>query len=607
MKKNESIEIQNERMEYLLEGAGLGAWDWWLESNKVAFDRRWCEMLGLKLEDIPQELSSWDNLVHPDDKEKAYADIKAYLDGKTKVYENIHRLKHKDGHWVWILDRGRTSEYGKDGKAIRFTGTHFDISAYKEQESLLMDIQEMANIGGWELDVATGKTKWTKKTYDIHKIPLNTPTDKILGINFYAPKDRPRITKFIENCLNGEPYKDVFEFYDAQGRHKWVEASGKPVKNAQGKVYKLVGTFQDITEEKENRIKLERAEIVGKTGSFHFNLKNNNASWSKGHNAIFNLQNNEKPSFETFLAKLHPEDRHLPLQILDEIKKNKNTYFQFNFRIILEDGSIRYIKEHGNVDFDQNMEPEIIQGLVIDITEETILNKKIEEEKIKTNHQAKLASLGEMSAGIAHEISNPLSIISGSISLLRNYMDNEEKFNLKINAIEKSIYRINKIITGLRKFARISEQEPHKKELLKSIIEESIMIVNSKLQQYNIILEKNIDDKLIIECDPVEIEQVFINLISNAADAIKDQEEKWIKINSFCENDHIVCQIIDSGKGISTLLKDKIFQPFFTTKPVGDGTGLGLSISKGILDNHNAPIEINSNFENTCFEIKFPK
>lgn len=118
-----------DRLDLALEGAALGIWDWDLRDNSVQFDRRWCEMLGLKHDEIVMELATWSSRVHPDDIAGCYGDIQAYLAGKTEFYENIHRMRHVDGHWVYILDRGRASGWDEAGEAIRFTGTHFDCSA----------------------------------------------------------------------------------------------------------------------------------------------------------------------------------------------------------------------------------------------------------------------------------------------------------------------------------------------------------------------------------------------------------------------------------------------------------------------------------------------
>jgi signal transduction histidine kinase len=123
----------------------------------------------------------------------------------------------------------------------------------------------------------------------------------------------------------------------------------------------------------------------------------------------------------------------------------------------------------------------------------------------------------------------------------------------------------------------------------------------------NTSLSLNLKDNIFISCDEAEIEQVIINLINNSIDAIKDNNEKWIKVELIENSDLAVLSIIDSGPGIDEINIDKLFNPFFTTKSIGEGTGLGLSISKGIIDAHNGSIRINSNIKNTCFELRFNK
>ena len=123
-----------ERLELVVEGTRLGMWDWNPVTGDVIFDERWAEMLGYDLAEIEQSVSSWERLVHPDDIAKAYADLQAHMNGETEFYENVHRMKHRDGHWIYILDRGRVAEWDDEGNAIRFTGTHTDITREKEAE-----------------------------------------------------------------------------------------------------------------------------------------------------------------------------------------------------------------------------------------------------------------------------------------------------------------------------------------------------------------------------------------------------------------------------------------------------------------------------------------
>lgn len=117
-----------DRLDLALEGAGLGVWDWDLRDDAVQFDRRWCEMLGLDHASTPMRLDTWRARVHPDDLDGCYRDIAAHIEGRTPRYENVHRMRHADGSWVHILDRGRISGRDDFGRPVRFTGTHLDIS-----------------------------------------------------------------------------------------------------------------------------------------------------------------------------------------------------------------------------------------------------------------------------------------------------------------------------------------------------------------------------------------------------------------------------------------------------------------------------------------------
>lgn len=228
-------------------------------------------------------------------------------------------------------------------------------------------------------------------------------------------------------------------------------------------------------------------------------------------------------------------------------------------------------------------------------------------QQMKLVGTAKLASLGEMSAGIAHEINNPLAIIEGLAKQLSKFVNNPEKLALKILQIQEATERIARIVRGLTKFSRSSEPGDFSNHSLSKIVTEVLVLTNAKAKQHNTTVTLDYNTEAFISCNEVEIEQVIINMINNSIDAVKDQKNKWVKI-SIVEDDQIVLlKIIDSGPGIQEELKFKIFEPFFTTKPVGQGTGLGLSITKGILDEHKASISINSDTPNTCFEICFPK
>ncbi len=220
---------------------------------------------------------------------------------------------------------------------------------------------------------------------------------------------------------------------------------------------------------------------------------------------------------------------------------------------------------------------------------------------------SKMASLGEMSSGVAHEINNPLAIIEGAIRLMPNYLTDPEKLASKLEVIKKSCGRISKIVSGLQRFSRSGGTVDYSLASLDAIIREVLTITDSKARRHQVPVTMTCDSKFVIFCNEIEIEQVLINLVNNGIDAVKSDRTKWIKIDVNEEPDSYLMSVIDSGTGIHHSVQQKIFEPFFTTKNQGEGTGLGLSISRGILSDHKATISVAEDCPNTCFHIRFPK
>jgi len=276
-------------------------------------------------------------------------------------------------------------------------------------------------------------------------------------------------------------------------------------------------------------------------------------------------------------------------------------------RLWLDHGArIKHVEGIGKVTKDATGKVIFLSGTCRDQTMEVELESMLQEERAKSIHQSKLASLGEMSAGVAHEINNPLTIISGSLFLLGEYRENPENFSATIAKIESACTRIEKIVSGLRKFSRTSDKVVRKPESIKGLLEEVLVLIEAKSKRHSTPILLSVEDGLSINCDAMEIEQVMINLINNAIDAVKEHPEKWVKITCFRDNDQVLLNFIDSGTNLSKATEAKLFEPFFTTKPVGQGTGLGLSISKGILDQHQASIKVDRSYPTTCFQIGFP-
>lgn len=358
---------------------------------------------------------------------------------------------------------------------------------------------------------------------------------------------------------------------------------------------------------KELNANLSLVLQASELGVWDWNLETNQVNYDKRWCEILGYNENELAhELKTFQELTHPEDITRVLSQAAEYIEKKTSKFDVKFQMKHKQGHWVHIHAKGKIiKSDINGKPLRFMGTHSDLTEEMRSQREIELQKNKLFHQSKLASLGEMSAGIAHEVNNPLAIIAGSAELLEKFKDRPDKFNAKVDSILKSCGRISKILNGLKKFSRSAEISSFASHNIGEIIDEVVTLTIIKSTRSGVPLKTEWSEGLSLVCDDLGIEQVLINLINNAIDAVKNKDERWVKITAHQEDQMIILRVIDSGVQISHELEDKIFDPFFTTKKVGEGTGLGLSITKGILDEHNATIVLNRSFPTTCFEIRF--
>jgi signal transduction histidine kinase len=243
---------------------------------------------------------------------------------------------------------------------------------------------------------------------------------------------------------------------------------------------------------------------------------------------------------------------------------------------------------------------------------------KSQEDKLNLLHQSmfqseKIKSMGEMAAEISHEIFNPLTIILGRTEVvLRKIKDENMKsdiFGEYAQIVEKNSQRILAIIKGLLALSRDSRDEKFNMLSIKDILEETLDLCSEKIRTSGIQIQSETPKSdIIIESKHYQLCQVFINLLSNAIDAIKNNEVKWIKIDIYLSKDakNVNITFTDSGLGIQPHILEKLMTPFFTTKPLGQGTGLGLSISKDIIQQHKGKLYYNKESVNTQFVIELP-
>ncbi|TAK63295.1 bacteriohemerythrin [Methylobacter sp.] len=393
--------------------------------------------------------------------------------------------------------------------------------------------------------------------------------------------------------------------------------------------------------------------------------------------ATFNLPP-EIPNREQWLDAIHPEDRDKVTQTYIRAAEERSK-FKIQYRLLSTSGKITWIYETAAPRVQKNGNFAGLMGCGMDITSqkqaETVLarsNAQLEEEVEKRTQELieinrtleseknqqlllniqlkeaqtqllqseKMASIGQLAAGVAHEINNPIGYINSNLTSLKNYIDhllalvaiyekseatsvNTEQL-AQINAFKQKIdleflktdvldlleeshegaTRVKKIVQDLKDFSHLGSDDDWQWTDLHVGLETTLNIVNNEIK-YKAKIVKEFGDLPEIKCLPHQLNQVFMNLLVNAAHAIEN--EGIITLRTGTINDHAWVEISDTGKGIAPEHQSKIFDPFFTTKPVGKGTGLGLSVSYNIIKKHQGEIQLTSQLgQGTTFRVVLP-
>jgi len=256
-----------------------------------------------------------------------------------------------------------------------------------------------------------------------------------------------------------------------------------------------------------------------------------------------------------------------------------------------------------------------LTGALVTYRDVTALKKAlftIDQQKESLHSTAKLAALGEMSGGIAHEINNPLSVIIGSAeqilrSLAKPAPETLALVQRKTERIVSTADRIRRIVASMKSISRQHDGDRPESVPLKTILDDIVEVSMEALQTQSIALHLRLDPKLTVSCQKDLLAQAILNLINNSRDAIQNLEQRWIEVHGKALADGSVeIRVTDSGPGIPQEIRSKILQPFFTTKDVGKGTGLGLSLVNSAALTHKGRFYLDENDPHTSFVIVLP-
>jgi PAS domain S-box-containing protein len=267
MEMKEKLRVAEERLALALQASGEGMWDWNVATGQVYFSPRWLEMLGYQPDEVPHTYATWEQLIHPEDFGATLTALQDHCGGRTGIYTSEHRLRTKAGGWIWSHSRGEVVSRDPSGRALRVVGMQGDITERKLLEQQLRRSQEislqvgrLAQIGAWELDLASQKVTWDPEVYRIHEVELGYAPTLATALEYFPPEARHQLTAAHARAeWDGTPFDLELPFVSARQRRLWVRVIGRAELRS-GRATRIYGAFQDITtryEAEQSRHRLE--------------------------------------------------------------------------------------------------------------------------------------------------------------------------------------------------------------------------------------------------------------------------------------------------------------------------------------------------------------
>ncbi|MNJ98614.1 Sensor protein FixL [compost metagenome] len=447
---------------------------------------------------------------------------------------------------------------------------------------------------------------------------------KTMGPAFYAnmmhPDDIPKLIKEqsrVHTLKEGEIIEIEYRIRDHSYNYHWISDRITVFSRENGGPRMAIGIATDINDRKLHeetlQMTIEKMNLslsAARMGTWEWDTATSKLYWDKRMYEIHDVTMNQSLDIVKALNKIVVTEDWEAAQVRAIQALDNQQDFSVTYRIRSRSGQVRHIRIYGKSMLDKSKRR--MYGVGWDITEDIEAERQVAEARASMISSTKMAALGEMSGGIAHEINNPLTVIQARSFQLTQMLDTNRLDPFKIRQAAESISRtaekIARIIKSLRSFARDGAFDPFDIVSAKRIVEETLEFCRTRFYNHGIEVEMEpISEELEIECRIVQIEQVLLNLLNNSFDAIENLPEKWVRVSVIDDDPIVEIRVVDSGSGIPAHIIEKIMHPFFTTKEVGKGTGLGLSISSGIVKSHNGELSVDRNAKNTTFVIRIPK
>ncbi|WP_286812919.1 MULTISPECIES: PAS domain-containing protein [unclassified Maribacter] len=600
IRTEKELKEKNRLLSVSEEMAMMGSWKWNPGTGVSTWSDNLYQIYGIDLH-TPITIELFLSRVHPNDVDKVNNHIAKILE--TRKSEKILTFRIiKGANSIRSLELIAEVIEDKHGNILELIGSTQDVTdkvkarkEIKEKNQLLSYAEEISNMGSWHWDLDRDILKWSDNLYKIYRLELDATINMEKFYSQIHPDDIAQVKTLITESINGNEKIKLLSFRIIldDGTIRSIESRAETKKNHLGKVVEMVGTAQDITE----KLKIEKdileknhmlnfAEELAMIGYWQLNVGNGSFIWSNNMYRIFGFEMGITMNFDLLLSHTHPADRELVMHKKQNAIATKK-FEKFTQRILHEDGEIRFSEIVGKVITDKEGNATKIIGSSRDITEEILAqqkiletNKNLEESTIKLTAQNK--QLAEFNQITSHNLRAPVSNLNALLKLYNKTQSEGkkieifEKFEIVIERLTETLNALVETITIKKNGVEIMPKLEFEQVLLKTKQTLAATLIETKAKiTYDFSKAKNVD------YNPIYLESIFLNLISNAIKYRSPDRVPQIFITSKKDNNRTVLEFKDNGLGID--LKNhgnKLFglNQVFHKHP--ESKGIGLFITK---------------------------
>jgi PAS domain S-box-containing protein len=588
--------------------AQLGSWKLNVLSGKVTVSPEVLRRYDVKPEEDISSAEFWFDRTHPEERTRVREHFEKCVFEKTD-YDDEYRIVLPDGTIKYQHSRGRPI-VDKDGNLVEFSGTTIEVTQQVQSRAALQKaFDEIAKSEDqlraiistiptlvWSTDPDGSADFLNERWLEYTGLSVEQAKGWGWGAAIH-PDDVKRLMDYWKSSLaSGMPAETEARMRRFDGTYRWFLFRANPLRDESGNIVKWYGTNTDIDDRKRAEDQLRRSEAfltegqrVSSTGSFSFRVATDEVTYSEEMCRIFELQ--PPVSLEMIRSRIHPEDLPVFKENLERARRGDPSDIRNDLRLLLPDGSLKCIQIVAHYNRDERGQLEYI-GTAQDVTQRRLSEEALSKVRSEFAHVAKVASLGMLTASIAHEINQPLSGIVTNASTCLLMLDSDPpNVDVARETAQRALRdgkRASEIITRLR--ALFSKKQVTTESVdLNEATREVIALSLSELQRNRVLLRTEFDSDLpIIKGDRVQLQQVILNLLRNASDAmstVQDRPRHLLIRTEREECDGVRLTVQDAGVGFDPDTTDKLFQAFYTTK--NDGAGMGLSISRSIIESHH--------------------